>query len=132
MTIINNDKKYEVDEAIIDKYMKNLDLSKEEAIQMWLEEEGEETNEEWEAADTKAKEVKINHGAEADKKKPRKPRERKVDEIKLRLINIVADALTEQEIKITDVKNEVEISFDYEEESYTFKLTKHRKKKAGC
>lgn len=61
----------------IQNFMKSLDLTKEDAIQMWLEDNDYEVNEEQEELDAKAKKVKIDHGASAvDKteKKEKKPR----------------------------------------------------------
>lgn len=57
--------------------MTGLGVSKEEAIQIWLEDNDKLTNDEQEALDETAKTVKIDHGASAvDKteKKPKKPR----------------------------------------------------------
>ena len=49
----------------IQNFMKSLDLTKEEAIQMWLEDNDYEINEEQAELDAKAKKVKIDHGASA-------------------------------------------------------------------
>ena len=49
----------------IQNFMKSLDLSKEDAIQMWLEDNDYEVNEEQAELDAKAKKVKIDHGASA-------------------------------------------------------------------
>ena len=57
--------------------MKALDLTKEDAIQMWLEDNDYEVNEEQAELDAKAKKVKIDHGASAmdkTKSKEKKPR----------------------------------------------------------
>lgn len=62
---------------------------------------------------------------EQSKPKNSTPRERKVDENKKYLFEIVVAAL-EDEVENGSMKNEVEYSFDYEGERYTFKLTKHR------
>ena len=58
--------------------MKALDLTKEEAIEMWLEDNDYEVNEEQVALDEKAKKVKINHGASAVDKTEKEKKERKV------------------------------------------------------
>ena len=62
----------------IEKSMKALDLTKEEAIEMWLEDNDYEVNEEQVALDEKAKKVKINHGASAIDKSTKEKKERKV------------------------------------------------------
>lgn len=56
-------------------------------------------------------------------------RERKVDSTKGFLLSLYKDVLTANGICITGEKTETEISFEYEGESYTVKLTKHRRKK---
>ena len=62
---------------------------------------------------------------EQSKPKNKTPRERKVDEVKKYLFEVVVSAL-EGEVENGSMKNEVEYSFDYKGERYTFKLTKHR------
>lgn len=72
-----NGKNVNIPDEEIKKSMKALDLSKEDAIQMWLEDNDYEINEEQAELDAKAKKVKIDHGASAvDKteKKEKKPR----------------------------------------------------------
>ena len=60
--------------------------------------------------------------------KPRKKAEkiRKVDEEKKLLINAIAECLTDTDIENITVKNETEISFTRNNNSYTVKLIKHR------
>ena len=71
----------------------------------------------------------VKHEAKATKPKaPRKPKERKVDEIKKMLLDRIAEVLAD-EVKITGRKTETEIGFTYKGECYTLKLTKHRNKK---
>ena len=62
---------------------------------------------------------------EQSKPKNKTPRERKVDKVKKHLFEVVVSAL-EGEVENGLMKNEVEYSFDYKGERYTFKLTKHR------
>ena len=69
----------------IEKSMKLLDLTKEDAIQLWLEDNDYEVNEELEELDAKAKKVKIQHGASAVDKteqKEKKPRVVKISDEK--------------------------------------------------
>lgn len=80
-----NGKTVNIPDKEIEHNMKVLELTKEEAIEMWLEDEGYMDNEEQIELDTKAKAVKIDHGASAvDKtqKKEKKPREIKVSDEK--------------------------------------------------
>ena len=72
-----NNKTINIPDDEIKKSMKALDLSKEDAIQMWLEDNDYEVNEEQAELDAKAKKVKIDHGASAvdkSEKKEKKPR----------------------------------------------------------
>ena len=80
----------------IQTYMKNLDLTKDEAIQLWLEENDYEENEELEELDKKAKTVKIQHEAkseESTRKKSDKPRTVKVSDEKQELFNTILQNL---------------------------------------
>ena len=72
-----NGKNVNIPDEEIKKSMKALDLSKEDAIQMWLEDNDYEVNEEQAELDAKANKVKIDHGASAvdkSEKKEKKPR----------------------------------------------------------
>lgn len=62
-----------------------------------------------------------------EKGEPRKsaPKERKVDETKKHLFELIIAALG-TEVQNGSLKNEVEFSFDYVGDRYTLKLTKHR------
>ena len=62
---------------------------------------------------------------EQSKPKNKTPKERKVDETKKHLFEIIIASL-ENEVKNGSLKNEVEYSFDFGEDRYTLKLTKHR------
>lgn len=107
-------------------YMKSLQISREEAEQLWEDDKEDFIGEEGEQMTQKAKEVRRYE--QADKPKEKKTKERKVDETKGYLLGILHKAL-EPFVKITNVKTETEISFVYNDESYTLKLTKHRPKK---
>lgn len=75
---LENGKVVNIPDKEIEKSMKALDLTKEEAIEMWLEDNDYEVNEEQVALDEKAKKVKINHGASAVDKSAKEKKERKV------------------------------------------------------
>ena len=74
-----NGKTINIPDAELEKSMKLLGLSKEEAIEMYLEDEGYLENEEVEELTKKAKANKINHEAKADKPRKAVKRERKPD-----------------------------------------------------
>ena len=63
MTYNLNGKNIRIPDAEIDKSMKLLDLSHDEAVQMWLEDEGYLENEVVKELTAKAKVNKINHEA---------------------------------------------------------------------
>jgi hypothetical protein len=75
---LKNGKSVNIPDKEIEKAMKALDLTKDEAIEMWLEDNDYEVNEEQAALDEKAKKVKINHGASAVDKTTKEKKERKV------------------------------------------------------
>ena len=75
---LENGKVVNIPDKDIEKFMKSLDLTREEAIEMWLEDNDYEVNEEQVALDEKAKKVKINHGASAVDKTEKEKKERKV------------------------------------------------------
>ena len=113
-------------EKEIRKYMEKLGISYEEAEQLWEDDQEDYIGESGEEMTKKAKEIKRYE--KADKPKSKSKKERKVDEDKKEILCIVHKAL-ESIVKITEVKTETEIKFVHNDESYTLKLTKHRKGK---
>lgn len=93
---LKNGKTVNIPDKELEKSMKALELTKEEAIQMWLEDNDYEVNEEQEELDNKAKKVKIQHGASAiDKSQPKEKKERvvKVSDEKQALFNEILSNL---------------------------------------
>ena len=113
-------------EQEIQKHMKLLGISREEAEQLWEDDQNDFIGEEGEEMTQKAKEIKRYE--KGDKPKAKAKKERKVDENKKVILGKLHKAL-ETFVKITNVKTETEISFVYNDEEYTLKLTKHRPKK---
>ena len=112
-------------EQQIEKYMKSLDISREEAEQLWLDDQEDFIGEEGEQMTQKAKEIRRYEQKEPTKKE-RKTRERKVDTDKLFILTKVKDLLEEMELTEISLKTETEISFLFNGASYSMKLTKHR------
>ena len=112
-------------EQQIEKYMKSLEISREEAEQLWLDDQEDFIGEEGEQMTQKAKEIRRYEQAEPTKKE-RKTRERKVDTDKLFILTKVKDLLEEMELSEISLKTETEISFLFNGASYSMKLTKHR------
>ena len=113
-------------EQEIQKHMKVLGISREEAEQLWEDDQNDFIGEEGEEMTRKAKEVKRYE--KGDKPRAKTKKERKIDENKLAILDKLHKTL-ETFVKITNRKTETEISFVYNDESYTLKLTKHRKEK---
>jgi len=109
--------------------MKMLDISKEEAIDMWLDDNDYISNAEAEEMTKKAKKVKRYEKSDAPRKKVTK--ERKVDPDKAELFNLLVDgvAVSAEVINVVG-KNEAEFSFKFRDGNYTVKLIKHRAPKA--
>lgn len=118
-----NGKEINIPDAEIQHNMKALGISEEEAVNMWLDDNDYTENEVVEELTKKAKSVKRYEQAEKPRKKTVK--ERKVDEEKKHLINILVTSLKD-EVSNISVKNEAEISFFCNGNSYTIKLVKHR------
>lgn len=129
-----NGKKINIPDADIERSMKSLDLTKEEAIQMWLEDEGYLENEEQEGLEKKAKENRITatiHQASAKdpRKKTQKERVRKENPTKEMVIREIAALLPNfaEDIEVLNVGKL--ISFRIGEEKYEIDLKQKRKPK---
>ena len=129
-----NGKNINIPDADIERSMKNLELTKEEAIQMWLEDEGYLENEEQEELERKAKENHITatiHQASAKDphKKTQKERVRKENPTKEMVIREIAALLPKfaEDIEILNVGKL--ISFRIGEEKYEIDLKQKRKPK---
>lgn len=106
-------------------YMETLDLTREEAEQLWEDDNSDEMTPEQAELTAKAKELGRHMG---ESMKERKPREkvRKVDEEKKMILAEFVESLNDINAEITEVKTETEITFKYGGNVYTVKLTKHR------
>lgn len=119
-----------------DEIQQNLKIpqvkDEDDAIWVWLEDNGYIDNDEQNALDKKAKDNKITqtiHQAKASEKKERKKVERKPDLDKEHLITLLAEMLTDNcdNVKITNVSKLIE--FDLKGEHYKLDLVKQRKPK---
>lgn len=121
---LENGKTVNIPDAEIEKNMKALEISKEEAIEMWLFDNDYEDNEEVEEMTVKAKAVKRYEKGDKPRKAVKK--ERKVDEEKKELLNLCRIPIEGAGGIVTNVKNEAEFSFTFGNNCYTVKLVKHR------
>lgn len=122
-------------EALIEKHMRTLKCTREEAIDLIkCDDEIDSGNTELFALTPEQKKI-VRQVTKADRKPEKKRtvnRERKIDEDKKHIFDILKVTLEgfqlNDEIENLTFKNEAEISFTYNENAYTVKLTKHRKK----
>lgn len=137
MTYKLGNKTIKIPDADIKRSVEKLSITKEEAIQVWLEDEGYLENEEQEALEKKAKENRITatvHQARAvnPEKKTQKERVRKDDPTKELIIAETAKFLEKyaENIQITNIGKL--ISFKIGEDDYEFNLIRKRKAKKGA
>ena len=117
MKYILKGKEINIPDEELDVLVDKLELSIEEAVQVWLEDEGYEVNEEVEALTQKAKDNKITatiHGARADVPKAKREVVRKENPTKEAIIQILAKALEAEGIaaNITNVGKIIEFETD--------------------
>lgn len=127
-------KNIRIPDAEIEKAMKNLQLTKEEAIEMWLEDEGYLENEEQEELNQKAKDARITAtihkaGGKEVQKKTQKERCRKENPTKEMVITEIAKILPNfaENVEVLNVGKL--ISFSIGDEKYEIDLKQKRKPK---
>ena len=123
-----NGKILNIPDVEIEKSMKCLDISKGEAIQLWLDDNDYTINETVEELSEKAKE-NIKRYEKSDKKRKVSTKERKVDTEKKKFLEGFRIFVEGCGGCLTARKNEAEFSFTYGENAYTVKLVKHRASK---
>ena len=129
---LQSGKNVNIPDQEIEHNMKVLELTREEAIEMWLEDEGYLDNEEQNELDEKAKKVKIDHGASAvDKtaKKEKKPREIKVSDEKQTLFAEIVEKLSENDRNFEIVKENKLICVKIGEKTFKIDLIEQRQPK---
>lgn len=146
MVVEIKDKKIKIPDSDIERTMKVLKISQQEAIKVWLEDEGYIMNEEQEALEKKAKENKITatiHQAESKERvekkkaqaqksqqKTQKERTRKDNPTKEMIISRIAEILPEFAENIEILNAGKLISFQIGNDSFEIDLKQKRKKKA--
>ena len=129
-----NGKNINIPDSEIKSHMAKLQLTEEEAIQLYLEDEGYLDNEELEELDSKAKKVKIQHYASAvDKteKKEKKSRTVKISNEKQGLFDNIYHFLVEtygDSVEI--VKENKLLTLKIGEKTFKVDLIEQRPKKA--
>jgi hypothetical protein len=129
-----NGKNIKIPDEEIKKNMEILDLSEEEAIQLYLEDEGYLENEEVAELTKKAKDSGIMstiHGAKAEKPKAKVERERKENPTKERIIAEIGKFLCQLDgisgVNITNIGKIIE--FECENKHFKLDLIQKREKK---
>lgn len=135
MIVKVKNKEVKIPDEEIKNLMDKLELTEQEAIQTWLEDEGYEVNEEVERLTAKAKAngtARINARANVENKKT--IRERKANPVKEEIIQILANALkNSQNLPINAIKIENVgkiITFKVENREFKLDLIEKRQKKA--
>lgn len=129
------DKILNIPDAEIKNNMKYLELTEEDAIQLWLEDNDYLENEEQQALDKKAKDSKITatiHQAKAETRKEKQPRERKENPIKENIIKQLAEYLPKTgavDIQVVNVGKL--ITFVMDGKQFKLDLIQTRDKKKG-
>lgn len=132
---LENGKTINISDKEVENSMRLLELTKEEAIQLWLEDNDYLVNEELEELDAKAKKIKIDHGAQATKprKKSEKPRTVKVSDAKKEFFSQLSQFLTnfsaENDANCTILKENKLFQIEFGGEIFKLDLIQQRKPK---
>lgn len=128
-----NGKNIRIPDADIERSMKTLNLTKEEAIQVWLEDEGYLENEEQEELCKKAKESRItatiHEASTTNKKKTQRERVRKENPTKEMVIAEIAKILPNFAENVQVLNIGKLILFTIGENTYEIDLKQKRKPK---
>lgn len=132
---LENGKEVNIPDKEIEKYMKSLELSKTDAIDLWLEDNDYQVNEEQNELDEKAKKVKIDHQASAIDKtqaKEKKPRVVKISDEKQKLFDEIYHSLVEiYGSKVEIVKENKLLTVKINEKTFKLDLIEQRAKKGA-
>lgn len=136
---LSNGKMVNIPDDDIKGYMKSLDLTKDEAIAMWLDDEGYTENNEQMELEQKAKDSGVMrdiHGASAmdkTKSKSAKPKVVKVSDEKRDLFDLIYDTLRDYQVdfdgKTTILKENKLIQFEINGKTFKIDLIEQRPKK---
>lgn len=121
-------------EKQIENYMKSLGISREEAEQLWEDDQEDYIGEEGERMTAQAKQMRRYE--QSEEKKERKPREKKIDAEKVEILNWIEGAMISRHSiieeedwdfsKVVKSNPQKEITFQVGENEYSLTLTKHR------
>ena len=127
-TVEINGKRKEIPESTISKNMEILGISRQEAIDMWLCDEGYQSCKEVEELTEKAKQLPRKNAKSDKPRKKSSPRTKKQDEIKVKIIKILANALENEGISVEVTNPGKIIEFSTDSADFKFDLIRKRKK----
>ena len=129
---MNNGKTINIPDKEIEKLMSSLDLSRQDAIDLWLCDNNLEEDEEQAELDEKAKKVKIDRDIVVQKpKKERKTPERKVSDEKKELFSEILSNLEDVYKENVQILNENKlISIKIGEKTFKIDIIEQRTKKS--
>lgn len=123
-------KRVNIPDKTIEQYRKAFGITQTEAVQVWLEEEGYETNEELEALEQKAKDNRITatiHQAKAYTPKTQRERVKKPDPTKEGIITAIAEMLPTLNAEDIEIANAGKIiTFTIGGDKYKLDLIRQR------
>lgn len=111
-------------EKEIQNYMKKLEISREEAEQLWKDDHEDFESPEMKEMGRKAKQ--IGHREKSDTPRKKSVKERKIDKEKKILLDSYRIVTEGRGGVVTEIKNETEFSFDLNDYHYTVKIIRHR------
>lgn len=126
----HNGKTLNIPDVEIEKIMKGLEVDKDEAIEIWLEDNEYEINEEQEALHQVAKQVRVDHGARADQpQKDKRERTVKISDEKQTLFAELRNFLTENYENVTVLKENKLFEVKIGDKTFKIDLIQQRDKK---
>ena len=129
---LENGKTINIPDKEIETLMAKLELSENEAVETWLDDNGYELNEEQEELDKKAKNVRAIPNAQAEnRKKSEKPRTVKVSDEKKEIFASIYGFLSEkygENVQIETENKKIAIKIG-ENKVFSIDIVEHRPKK---
>ena len=127
-----NNKSITIPDSELDKLMKSLELSKQDAIDLWLCDNGYEDDEEQSELDEKASKIHITKEISTKKSsKPRKPIEKKISDEKKSLFTEILNNLSAVYGENVEILNENKlISVKINEKTFKIDIIEQRPRKA--
>lgn len=130
IVVINGDREITIPNSEIKKNMKEFEIDELTSARMWLEDNAFILPENHDRIESKESNKKAKKTRVASSENAKKERPRKVDETKGKILRLIKGLIENLNAENIEMKTETELSFTLKDESYTLKLTKHRKTKA--